>query len=99
MQDDAHSPLLTVSETLQFAAMLRMRITSPAKVTGSVQEIMKLLRIEDIAHAFIGSEDQRTISRGQLRRVTIGCEIIDSASLIFLDEVRSPLPPLAPLVF
>jgi hypothetical protein len=103
MQDDAHSPLLTVRETLQFAAMLRMRITSPAKVAKNVTEIMRLLSIEDIANTFIGSEetaDQRTISRGQLRRVTIGCEIIDSASLVFLDEVYpllSPLPSLPSL--
>jgi ABC-type multidrug transport system ATPase subunit len=98
MQDDAHSPLLTVRETLQFAAMLRMRITSPAMVEKSVQEIMRLLRIEGIAHSFIGAEDQRTISRGQLRRVTIGCEIIDSASLIFLDEVCTPCPSLFSLL-
>lgn len=87
MQDDAHTPILTVKETLQFAAMLRMRVTSPSKVEKNVEEILTLLGIESIAGSYIGSDERRTISRGQLRRVTIGCEIIDSSSLIFLDEV------------
>jgi ABC-type enterochelin transport system ATPase subunit len=88
MQDDAHSPLLTVKETLEFAAMLRMRIVSRALVENHVAEVMKLLGIEAIAETFIGTDECRTISRGQLRRVTIGCEIVNSSSLIFLDEVR-----------
>jgi ABC-type multidrug transport system ATPase subunit len=94
MQDDAHSPLLTVKETLEFAAMLRMRIVSRAEVEGHVVDIMRLLGIEAIAGTFIGSEECRTISRGQLRRVTIGCEIVNSSSLIFLDEVSLPSPSL-----
>lgn len=87
MQDDAHVPVLTVKETFQFAAMLRLRRTSPSTVEGEVEEMMKLLGIDHIADNFIGTDEHRTISRGQLRRVTIGCELIDSSSLIFLDEV------------
>ncbi len=87
MQDDAHVPVLTVKETFQFAAMLRLRRTSASSVEGEVEEMMKLLGIDHIADNFIGTDEHRTISRGQLRRVTIGCELIDSSSLIFLDEV------------
>ena len=87
LQDDSHFPILTVKETLEYAAMLRMRLTNVADVESVVENTMKLLGIDIIANNMIGEDDNRTISRGQLRRLTIGCEIINSASLVFLDEV------------
>lgn len=88
LQDDAHYPVLTVKETLQYAAMLRLRQTNVEDVDSVVENTMRLLGIEIIADNMIGTEGNRTISRGQLRRLTIGCEIINSSSLIFLDEVN-----------
>jgi ABC-type lipoprotein export system ATPase subunit len=86
MQDDAHSPVLTVKETLQYAAMLRLGRTSAADVESCVCDTMRLLGITHIENNRVGSAEKRTISRGQIRRLTIGIEIVNSASLVFLDE-------------
>lgn len=93
MQDDAHISVLTVRETLTFAAMLRFRDPSSHSpiVTQAVQKTMDLLGLDVIGDSYIGTTEERTISLGQLRRVTIGVEIVHRPSLIFLDEPTSGL--------
>jgi ABC-type multidrug transport system ATPase subunit len=92
-QDDAHIAVLTVRETLLYAAMLRLRESSPTSSTvlAAVDEVIELLGLGQIAENFIGSSEKRNISLGQLRRVTIAVEIVSRPSLIFLDEVSSLL--------
>ena len=93
MQDDAHIPILTIKETLTYAAMLRMKEVSPESeaVKRAVEATMELLGLTLISESFIGTSQDRNISLGQLRRVTIGVEIIHKPSLIFLDEPTSGL--------
>ncbi len=85
-QDDIHCPQFTVEETLQFAAMLRKRQTNIACVNESVAETMKILGLSHIAKNYVGVIGNSEISRGQLRRLSIAVEIVDSPSMIFLDE-------------
>jgi ABC-type multidrug transport system ATPase subunit len=93
MQDDAHFPVLTIKETLTYAAMLRMRETSSEStiVKRAVDDTMELLGLKLISESYIGTSQERNISLGQLRRVTIGVEIVHRPSLIFLDEPTSGL--------
>lgn len=93
MQDDAHLSILTVRETLTFAAMLRFRDSSfhSPDVSRAVSTTMELLGLSAIGDSYLGTSEDRTISLGQLRRVTIGVEIIHRPSLIFLDEPTSGL--------
>lgn len=92
MQDDAHISVLTVRETLTFAAMLRMRETFESiNVKQAVDNTLELLGLKLISDSYIGTTQERTISLGQLRRVTIGVEIVHKPSLIFLDEPTSGL--------
>lgn len=86
MQEDAHFPLFTVKETLEYAAMLRMRTSNPADVQGMVQETLSVLGLTHIADHYVGTVGKSMISRGQLRRLTVGVEVVHSPSMIFCDE-------------
>jgi ABC-type multidrug transport system ATPase subunit/ABC-type multidrug transport system permease subunit len=93
MQDDVHIPCLTVRETLEFAAMLRLRVPqrSDARVQEAVRKIIKMLGLRKIAENLIGTPQNRNISCGQIRRLSIGVEIVHDPMLVFLDEPTSGL--------
>jgi len=91
-QRDLHNPTSTVRETLMFAAKLRL----PDTVTNEqredfVDEIMRLLELDLIADRLIGDEVISGLSPGQLKRVTIGVELVCNPPILFLDEPTSGL--------
>ncbi|TFK70356.1 hypothetical protein BDN72DRAFT_818822 [Pluteus cervinus] len=95
-QQDVLPPMLTVSEALLFAARLRL----PETVTDSekkeqVDEWMKKLGIDHLKDTRIGSvgggSKARGISGGEMRRVTIGLELIAKPDVLILDEPTSGL--------
>ncbi len=86
MQDDVHSPFFTVLETLQFAAMLRKRVVNQEEVEEEVRETLSIMGLTHVQDNLVGIIGNSMISRGQLRRLTIGVEIVNSPSVIFLDE-------------
>lgn len=86
MQEDAHFPLFTVKETLEFAAMLRRRNSNCSEVQDMVLETLGVLGLSHIASHYVGTIGKSMISRGQLRRLTVGVEVVNSPSMIFLDE-------------
>jgi ABC-type multidrug transport system ATPase subunit len=91
MQSDAHIPSLTVKETLTFAAMLRLREyrSGSIAVTSAVDWVLQLLSLRLVENNLIGSGDHMNLSVGQVRRLTIGVELVSRPSLIFLDEPTS----------
>lgn len=91
MQSDALFPLLTVRETLQYAASLRIHGMSTAEKMEEVESVIKLLRIERCADTIVGDNDNRGVSGGEKRRVSIGVDIVHKPSVIFLDEPTSGL--------
>ncbi|KAK3162398.1 hypothetical protein QOZ80_1BG0089080 [Eleusine coracana subsp. coracana] len=92
MQDDLLFPMLTVSETLSFAAEFRLpRALSAAKKRARVQALLDQLGLRAAAHTIIGDEGHRGVSGGERRRVSIGTDIIHDPILLFLDEPTSGL--------
>ncbi|CAM9576222.1 unnamed protein product, partial [Discosporangium mesarthrocarpum] len=91
MKDDALYPLLTVRETLQFAAMLRIPGITKADKMSLVEETIKQLKLTDCADTWVGNEIHRGISGGERRRVSIGVDTVQQPSIIFLDEPTSGL--------
>lgn len=91
-QMDVHEPTASVREALQFSALLRQPKETPiAEKYEYVEEIIKLLEMEDIAEALIGEVGQG-LSVEQRKRVTIGVELASKPSLLlFLDEPTSGL--------
>lgn len=98
MQENVHIGCFTVLQTLQFAADLRMPENStPYEKTKRINQILKMLSMEEIANSLVGGVRLRGISGGQMKRLSIGVEIINLPSLIFLDEVSANHLILTPL--
>ncbi|KAL6616335.1 hypothetical protein ACP70R_038605 [Stipagrostis hirtigluma subsp. patula] len=92
MQDDLLFPMLTVTETLSFAAEFRLpRTLSAAKKRARVQALIEQLGLRAAANTIIGDEGHRGVSGGERRRVSIGTDIIHDPILLFLDEPTSGL--------
>lgn len=91
MQDDALYPLLTVRETLNFAAQLRIPHLSKVDKYLLVEETIKQLKLQNCADTKIGNEIHRGISGGEKRRVSIGVDTVQQPTIIFLDEPTSGL--------
>ncbi|KAL1191579.1 ABC transporter G family member 1 [Cardamine amara subsp. amara] len=92
MQDDLLFPMLTVEETLMFAADFRLPRSLPkSKKKLRVQALIDQLGIRNAAKTIIGDEGHRGISGGERRRVSIGIDIIHDPILLFLDEPTSGL--------
>lgn len=94
-QQDILPPTLTVYEALLFAARLRL--------PESVHDVEKRERVDDllgklgiaslrdvrIGHSGDGGGKARGISGGEMRRVSIGLELIASPDVLILDEPTS----------
>ncbi|KAH6826792.1 Membrane fusion protein Use1 [Perilla frutescens var. hirtella] len=92
MQDDQLFPMLTVFETLMFAAEVRLPPSiSTAEKKKRVIELVNQLGLTSAMHTNIGNEGTRGVSGGEKRRVSIGVDIIHKPSLLFLDEPTSGL--------
>ncbi|XP_062230570.1 ABC transporter G family member 1-like [Phragmites australis] len=92
MQDDLLYPMLTVRETLLFAAEFRLpRALSPDKKRARVDALIDQLGLSRAADTIIGDEGHRGVSGGERRRVSIGTDIIHDPILLFLDEPTSGL--------
>ncbi|KAL7153307.1 hypothetical protein ABFS83_04G159100 [Erythranthe nasuta] len=91
MQDDRLFPMLTVYETLMFAADFRLGSTSRADKRQRVEQLIEQLGLSSARNTYIGDEGTRGVSGGERRRVSIGVDIIHGPSLLFLDEPTSGL--------
>lgn len=86
------SPTSTVLETLIFAAHLRL----PENIPKAVKEerahtVLGQLGLTDVAHTRVGSVERRGISGGEMRRVSIGIELVAAPDVLVLDEPTSGL--------
>ncbi|KAG7453130.1 ABC transporter [Guyanagaster necrorhizus] len=96
-QQDVLPPMLTVFEALLFAARLRLpESVSDSEKQSRVLSIMDKLGISELKDSRIGWGDAgggkaRGISGGEMRRVSIGLELIASPDVLILDEPTSGL--------
>ncbi|XP_030466128.1 ABC transporter G family member STR2-like [Syzygium oleosum] len=91
MQDDRLFPMLTVYETLMFAADFRLGQISTADKIQRVEKLIEQLGLSSSRNTYIGDEGTRGVSGGERRRVSIGVDIIHGPPLLFLDEPTSGL--------
>ncbi|KAH6919115.1 ABC transporter [Coprinopsis sp. MPI-PUGE-AT-0042] len=94
-QQDILPPTLTVYETFLFAARLRLsESVSDLDKKARVDELLEKLGINHVRDTRIGDVSggkARGISGGEMRRVTIGLELISSPDVLLLDEPTSGL--------
>jgi ATP-binding cassette subfamily G (WHITE) protein 2 (PDR) len=91
-QQDLHLQTTTVREALNFSALLRQPKTTPEKEKlDYVEEVIKLLEMEEYAEAIVGVPGEG-LNVEQRKRLTIGVELAAKpALLLFLDEPTSGL--------
>ncbi|KAK0187369.1 P-loop containing nucleoside triphosphate hydrolase protein [Armillaria mellea] len=90
--DSALLPYLTVRETLQFAAALRLpRTMSKDEKRQRADEVILKMGLKDCCHTFIGNELLKGISGGEKRRVSIAVQVLTEPQVLMLDEPTSGL--------
>lgn len=92
-QDDENLiPTLTVRETLQYAASLRLPFWMSAhQKSQAAESILLKLGLRDCANTLVGGMTKSGISKGEKRRVTIGVQLLTEPHVLILDEPTSGL--------
>jgi ABC-type Na+ transport system ATPase subunit NatA len=93
-QQDVLPTILTVSEALLFAARLRLpEYVTDAEKRQRVEDVLEQLGLTHVRDARIGGRTShgRGISGGEMRRVSIGLELVSSPDVLILDEPTSGL--------
>ncbi|CAM9380441.1 unnamed protein product, partial [Phaeothamnion confervicola] len=91
-QDVLLFPELTVRESVNYAARLRMPRGTPAAARAArVNGVLKMLHLSGCAQSPVGDALRRGISGGQRRRLSIAMEVVALPSLICLDEISTGL--------
>ncbi|KAM4063501.1 ABC-2 type transporter [Hirsutella rhossiliensis] len=91
-QQDLHLETATVRESLRFSALLRQpQSVSQEEKYGFVEEVIKMLNMEDFANAVVGVPGEG-LNVEQRKLLTIGVELAAKPKLLlFLDEPTSGL--------
>ncbi|CAD7953470.1 unnamed protein product [Amoebophrya sp. A120] len=95
-QDNVMFDELSVWANLYFAAKLRMpKGTEDHKIRKTVDNVLKILEIDHVRNSLVGGVEQRGISGGEKKRVSIGMELVALPRVLFLDEPTSGLDAAA----
>lgn len=90
--DDALVASLTVRETLQFAAQIRLpKWMSKNEKTARADEVIMKLGLKAVANNVVGDAMTKGISGGEKRRVSIAIQILSDPKILLLDEPTSGL--------
>lgn len=90
-QEDNLLPLLTVKETLLFSAKFRLKQMTAKERELRVENLMQELGLFHVADSFVGNEENRGVSGGERKRVSIGVDMIHNPPILVLDEPTSGL--------
>jgi ABC-type multidrug transport system ATPase subunit len=94
-QFDTQSPELTIRETVQFSAKLRLEETdaavTPESIAKFVDETLNTLELTNLQDLQVGSDAGGGLSFEQKKRLSIAVEVAANPSILFLDEPTSGL--------
>ncbi len=86
-QRDIVHTQLTVSRALYYTARLRLPTdTGPTELTARVEEVLQLMELGPHRDTLIGN-----LSGGQIKRVSLGAELLARPSMLYIDEATSGL--------
>uniref|UniRef100_M4D8I7 ABC transporter domain-containing protein n=1 Tax=Brassica campestris TaxID=3711 RepID=M4D8I7_BRACM len=91
-QFDIHSPNLTIRESLEYSAWLRLpsSINSETK-RAIVREVLETIELEEIKDSLVGLPGVSGLTTEQRKRLTIAVELVANPSIIFMDEPTTGL--------
>lgn len=92
-QEDVMFPMLTVEETIMFAAQLRLadKKYSRLQKVERVANVLQQLRLSHVRGSKIGDTLNRGVSGGERKRVSIGVGLVTDPDMLVLDEPTSGL--------
>ena len=94
-QFDVQSAALTIRETCEFSAKLRLESTDPSVTEETtkqfIDQTLEMLELTNIENFQVGSDAAGGLSFEQKKRLSIAVELVANPSIIFLDEPTSGL--------
>lgn len=86
---------MTVLETVQFSAKLRLAEDDPnntkENVDRFIRKVLRMLELTPVQHSVVGDDVTGGLSFEQRKRLSIAVELVANPSIIFLDEPTSGL--------
>lgn len=91
-QNDVFVGALTVKEHLLFHAKLKLSKETSARQHDRIEEVVKIMGLQKCVDTLIGTPGlSKTISGGEMKRLSIATEILLDPPIIFADEPTSGL--------
>ena len=91
-QNDVFVGALTVQEHLLFHAKLKLSKETSARQRDRIEEVIKVMGLRKCINTIIGTPGiNKTISGGEMKRLSIATEILLNPLIIFADEPTSGL--------
>eukprot|EP00834_Sanchytrium_tribonematis_P006122 NODE_424_length_7676_cov_0.895209.p2 type:complete len:529 gc:universal NODE_424_length_7676_cov_0.895209:2718-4304(+) len=90
-QDDLFFDQITVNESIQFSANLKLPHLSSSERKTIVTETINELGLINVKDSKIGNAAKRGISGGERKRCAIAVELVTDPDVLFLDEPTSGL--------
>lgn len=90
-QFDVQSPELTVLETVEFSAKLRIDrelVENEEDIHNYVEAVLRDVELDDLAEALVGDDEGSGLSFEQKKRLSIAVELAASPSIIFVSLIR-----------
>ena len=92
VQFDTQTPQLTIRETCDFSAKLRLdesnSAVTPESISKFVDQTLEMLELSVCQDLQVGTDETGGLSFEQRKRLSIAVELVANPSILFLDEVR-----------